>query len=131
MPLAPRIRRDRRAALKKFSPAKQFERKRCKNCPKMFPKTRPNREFCTPACKKEFHRHGSAFGPLKETLQNLVKGWLRSFQEDTDQNTIAINKRLDLLERRQGIIARELIGSSPTILASDVAELMGTTKHAR
>lgn len=92
MPLQARVRRERRAVIKKFSPPQQFPRKRCKNCPKMFPKTRPNREFCSPACKKEFHRHGSAFGPLKETLQNLVKGWLKEFRAE-------IEGRLDRLEK--------------------------------
>lgn len=47
-------------------------RKRCKNCPKFFELTKPNREFCTPKCKAEFHRYGAAYGPLKEKLERLV-----------------------------------------------------------
>jgi hypothetical protein len=100
MPLSPKLRRERRAAVKKFSPPQVFPKKRCKNCPKMFPKTRANREFCSPACKKEFHRHGSAFGPLKETLQNLVKGWLKEFRLDTEARLDQLEKQVAMLEGR-------------------------------
>jgi hypothetical protein len=51
----------------------KFPKARCKNCPKFFPKTRPNREFCSQDCKDEFNRHGSAFGPLRERLTKLIE----------------------------------------------------------
>lgn len=51
----------------------KFPKARCKNCPKFFPKTRPNREFCSQDCKDEYNRHGSAFGPLRERLTKLIE----------------------------------------------------------
>lgn len=48
---------------------------------------------------------GNAFGPLKTKLEKLVKQWMRSYQQDTDQNIIAVRNRLDeLAARLEGII---------------------------
>jgi hypothetical protein len=58
----------------------KFPKSRCKNCPKFFPKTRPNREFCSEDCKNEYNRNGSAFGPLRERLTKLIE---RRTKEET------------------------------------------------
>ena len=47
-------------------------RRRCKNCGELFPKTRHNREFCSDACRKEHHRHGGAFVPLKDACEKFI-----------------------------------------------------------
>lgn len=64
---------DRRKAPTDPGELAKLPKKRCKNCPKFFPVTRANREFCSVECKDEFHRHGSAFGPLKERLTRLIE----------------------------------------------------------
>ncbi len=53
---------------------------KCDNCGKAFPKLNPegkpwkkNKKFCDDNCKAEFHRFGSAFGPLKETVSNIAR----------------------------------------------------------
>lgn len=56
-----------------LAPLTRYKRKRCENCDKKFPLTKPNRRFCTTACKNEYGRHGSAFGPLKIKLEKLVR----------------------------------------------------------
>lgn len=58
--------------------AEQKTRQRCKNCPKFFPipekkKGGSPREFCSPACRKEFHNNRSGFGNLKERLPKLIQ----------------------------------------------------------
>jgi hypothetical protein len=99
MPLTPAAQRERRAKLK---PEPEYETKRCKNCAKFFKRVikgrGSNKEFCTVKCKREFHgMGGNAFGPLKTKLEKLVKTWMRSYQQDTDQNIIAVRNKLDEL----------------------------------
>jgi hypothetical protein len=53
--------------------APKFPRRRCDNCGKLYPLTKPNRRFCGAECKKEFHQHGAAFGPLKERIAKLIR----------------------------------------------------------
>jgi hypothetical protein len=50
-----------------------FPKRRCDNCCTFYPLTKPWRKFCKPLCKKEFHQHGSAFGPLKERIAKLIR----------------------------------------------------------
>lgn len=104
MPLPPAVRRDRRAYNReqelKANPKAPLKRKRCKNCPKLFWKTRPNKLFCSEQCSREFREHGSAFGPLKEKLEKLVRSWMKSYQLDIDQNIIRAMQRLDHIELR-------------------------------
>jgi hypothetical protein len=51
------------------------QRKRCQNCNKLFvPKPNLGRraKFCKKECCDEFHRHGSAFGPMKLGLYAAI-----------------------------------------------------------
>jgi predicted amidophosphoribosyltransferase len=50
-----------------------WSRGRCENCSKPFEKTKPNRRFCCEKCQKEYHRHGAAYGPLKDKLEKLIE----------------------------------------------------------
>jgi hypothetical protein len=52
--------------------APKFPRRRCDNCGKLYPQTKPHKRFCKPECKNEFHQHGAAFGPLKQRLEKLI-----------------------------------------------------------
>jgi hypothetical protein len=50
-------------------------RKRCLNCNKYFvprPNVGARAKFCTKDCCDEFHRHGSAFGPMKTGLYRAI-----------------------------------------------------------
>lgn len=95
MPLSPAVRRDRRAAAQ---PPKNFPRKHCANCNRLFPVTQPKRKFCCSNCKDQFHNFGSAFGPLRCTLENLVAKWLRDFRKETEARFKAIEGRLTMIE---------------------------------
>lgn len=39
------------------------------------------KKFCNDECRNEFHKHGSAFGPLKGRLETLVKRWTREMEK--------------------------------------------------
>lgn len=51
----------------------KLPKKRCLNCPKFFPLTKPNRRFCSINCKNEYNRFGSSYGPLKAKLEKLIE----------------------------------------------------------
>jgi hypothetical protein len=90
MPLSPKVRSERRAQKKRLEdPPKLKRRRRCKNDGVLFPVTKPNREFCSDNCRKEFHANGgNAFGPLKTRLEKLVR-----------QITGELERRILVLER--------------------------------
>jgi hypothetical protein len=73
MPLTAQVRRERRGVVKKFTAKEALKRRRCKNCDKLFDVTRPNRIFCSDTCRDEYHRYGSAFGPMKAYLTLLIE----------------------------------------------------------
>lgn len=47
-------------------------RKRCKNCPVIFKPKRPEQEFCSPNCRKEFDKHGGTFSKLKPVIEKEI-----------------------------------------------------------
>ena len=55
--------------------AAQPKRKRCKNCPRFFTRSRragSPQLFCSENCRKEFHRNGAAFGALRDKLPGYI-----------------------------------------------------------
>src|SRR5262249_1531586 len=56
---------------------KPGDRRFCKNCPKAFTVPRPpadRKEFCSDACRKEFHQYGgTGYRQLKHRIERLVK----------------------------------------------------------
>lgn len=52
---------------------KKYPRRRCRNCDALYYRTRPHKKFCSIVCKDEYHKYGSAFGPLKTYLTNLIQ----------------------------------------------------------
>ena len=75
----------------------KLKKKRCKNCPKFFELTKPNREFCSKKCKQEFHRYGNAFGPLKEKLFKMMAAQAKS---EAAAQLVAVNARIDEIDER-------------------------------
>ena len=72
MSLSPQVRRERRALAARYREPKKFPRRRCDNDGKWYLKTRKNKRFCSKACKDEYNRYGSAFGPLRDYLTKLI-----------------------------------------------------------
>jgi hypothetical protein len=103
MPLSPALRRERREQEARMREPKKFPRKRCQNCGGFMPiltaRAHRVKKFCGKTCKDEFHRHGSAFGPLKATLENLVKRWLKDYRKEVNRRLDAIEERITVMER--------------------------------
>jgi hypothetical protein len=94
MPLPPAIRRERREYNKKQDPP-VFPIKRCLNDNKQFRQVKKNKVFCCDACRREYNRFGSAFGPLREKLEKMVHAWMKSYQFDVDQRLIGFMRILE------------------------------------
>ncbi len=101
---------ERRARLKRLEDPKKFKRRRCKNDGVLFLVTKPNREFCSDNCRKEFHANGgNAFGPLKTRLEKLVRAITRDLEGRLNTQGRAIGK----LERIVFELAPEQFESAP------------------
>lgn len=68
---------------------------------KLFDVTKPNRRFCSQSCKDEYHRHGSAFGPLKERLEKLVASLAEEKFKPLQSEIKKLDERLQAIENRQ------------------------------
>lgn len=86
-------------------PKRRPRKRRCRNCdqwylPRVFRKGvgknkgggSPQR-FCTPACRKEYNRNGSAFGPLRDKVRGLIAREVKKQLTDV-VNEIGSLKRL-------------------------------------
>lgn len=72
-------------------PSKRSKRRRrCRNCGELFEPKRSWQHFCREACKAEFHRYGSAFGPLKERLTKLVRSIVRPIIDEEIEAGLAV-----------------------------------------
>jgi hypothetical protein len=57
-------------------PEKKNHNRRCDNCGDIFLKMRKDQRFCTKnngACRKQFHKFGAAYGPLKSGLESALQ----------------------------------------------------------
>jgi hypothetical protein len=101
MPLSAKAQAERRARLKRLQDPRIFARKHCKNCNKLFPLTKPTREFCGDNCRKEFHANGgNAYGPLKTRLEKLVRGITRDLETQLDMLRSATAGEFGRLQER-------------------------------
>lgn len=79
--------------------AKPPRRRRCKNCGAFFRPGRKWQQFCRERvpddpdyCRREYHRHGSAFGPMRE---QLLKHFGKLIDELVEER---VGKRLEAIE---------------------------------
>src|SRR5271156_4605710 len=49
------------------------QRRRCRNCGKLFDAFRIDHWFHNATCRKQFHRDGTAFGKLKQSLTKHIE----------------------------------------------------------
>ena len=95
MPLPPARRREVRAS-RRDEPV--FEKKRCLNCPKFFPLTKPHRKFCSIPCKDQFNKFGGAYGKLKEKLFAEIEAQVRAVRKTVFAEISDQSRRIDRLE---------------------------------
>lgn len=77
----------------------KLKRKRCLNCGRLFPLTKESRKFCKDECRKEFHRYGAAYGPLRQGLEKLIERTTREQYRELKQSVQQLSKRIDRLTR--------------------------------
>jgi hypothetical protein len=94
----------------------RYKRKRCRNCDAKFLLTKPNRLFCSTACKNEYGRHGSAFGPLRVKLEKLVR---KLVEAETKRGWTAQLATL----RAAGFVMRDELPAAEGSLAARVVSL--------
>jgi hypothetical protein len=68
--------------------------------------TRKNRRFCKRECKDQYHRYGSAFGPLRDWLQKHIE---RCSKENFDRK---LREMLSSVEGRAAMKAAGFIHTS-------------------
>lgn len=77
----------------KLNPAwANLPRRKCDNCGGSYKPTRPLRSidrygFCTPDCKKSFHKNGGAYRKLKGEVQKMVAQQFAQIQKRLDELT--------------------------------------------
>lgn len=74
MPTTSKPRPTRPSAFQK--PEKKHKTRRCDNCGDLYIARRQDQRFCTHnngACRKQFHKFGAAFGPLKDGLERAIE----------------------------------------------------------
>lgn len=90
--------------------ARKFPRRRCDNCGKLYPQTKPHKRFCKGQCKKEFHQHGSAFGPLKQRIEKMITKEVGSRVAMEVARVIAMHVNAEALARAGFIHRSQLRG---------------------
>lgn len=79
--------------------AKKLRRRRCRNCDVLFQPSQETHWFHTDQCRYEFHKHGSAFGPLKIKLEKLVVKMMRAEMQSFNETVKLLDRRITELER--------------------------------
>lgn len=96
---------------------KTFKRRRCQNCNKLFQPIRADQKFDSASCRKEFHRYGSSYGPLKTGLHSAIdkkyvalekafKQQLKDANLELRDELAAMGLRLVRLEQRVMLLER-------------------------
>src|ERR1035441_1047819 len=95
-------------------------RRKCDDCGKSYKPVRPVKEnergFCTPNCRKSYHKHGGAYRKLKVQMQKMVT-----------REMAALGKRLREIVREE---LREAI-SGEDVAAAYVARLAVVSNPSR
>ena len=77
-------------------------KRKCDNCGSTYQPKQPIREgergFCKPNCRKEYHKHGGAFGPLRRALDKELRKRMKELSPADVVRIEGIEKRLKALE---------------------------------
>lgn len=77
-------------------------KRNCDNCGTRYQPKRPlmtgERGFCKANCRKEYHKHGGAFGPLRRALDKELKKRIKELSPADATRIEAIESRLEQIE---------------------------------
>jgi len=88
---------------------KVFKRRRCRNCNALFMPAREDQVFCKETkekhCRKDFHRYGASYGPLRSGLHRAIdKKYAELRTEMLARNRATIEDTSDLVNQlRDGL----------------------------
>jgi hypothetical protein len=106
MPTKPETRRELYAknVIAKRAP-QPTQRRHCTNCDALFDKNprRDDHQFCSPKCRKDFHRNGTAMGPVLKRIEAIVHAQIDTRTADVAkllESCQAIALSLDSLRKR-------------------------------
>jgi hypothetical protein len=92
-------------------------RRKCDDCGKSYKPVRPVKEnergFCTPNCRKSYHKHGGAYRKLKGEMQKMVE---RRMTELAEQMHVLLSPMMD-------DIVRPIVRQEMTEAVVDVQEV--------
>jgi len=115
-----------------ISQNKPTKRARCENCHALYRPNprRPKQKFCSDNCRKEFHRYGSSYGPLKTGLHKAIDKKYADLAKDSERRYKAFmseisdqSRRIDRVERGGSNFTIDSIKEAINRLAVEVAEL--------
>lgn len=75
----------------------------CKECGEPFDRNIAEQKFCSPKCKRDYHKYGSSFVHIKAALDDLVTARMNMFLLSIEES---INRRCD---QRIEDIARSMV----------------------
>jgi len=116
-----------------ISQSKPTKRARCENCHALYHPNprRPKQKFCSENCRKEFHRYGSSYGPLKTGLHKAIDKKYAELEKFTRAALVGLARRIENVEK--GILG----WSGPSYherierLAVEVADVKAQMQRAR
>ncbi len=133
---------------------KDLKKRRCKNCNELFQPVKEHQLFDCENCRKEFHRYGAAYGPLRTGLERAIEKKYVALDKAIQQRLRAVvnliltdSNRLEALEglfrahrhqqyasddytdRPQAIVEQEQAAIVERIKAGDVAISKRPKKH--
>lgn len=106
MPLSADRQRERREEYRRLNPIQTPVQKRhCVNCDTLFVKNAKHKDhkFCKEACRKEFHKFGTAMGPIRRKLEQLISGEIdkRGAQmQSLIENAADMARKLEAMRKR-------------------------------
>ena len=115
------------------APKKTFKRRRCENCNRLYTPIREDQRFCQhdgDNCRKEFHRYGSSYGPLKTGLHKAIEKKYADLAKDSERRYKAFmsdmsdqSRRIDRVERGGSNFTIDSIKEAINRLAVEVADV--------
>lgn len=75
-----------------------YPKKRCQNCPKVFKPEQKHQNFCSPNCRKEYHKYGGAFAKVKAVMLVELKKRIRELSPADGPRIEVIEERLRCIE---------------------------------
>ncbi len=86
----------------------KLRRRRCLNDNKLFQPKLSNHKFCCDPCRKEFHRHGSSFGPIKAGLYSAIDKKYAALEASIKLRFREAHNRMEILQGQIDMLGRLL-----------------------